>query len=107
MLVKAVISISPRHQQRADLLELQGKTSKKPQTFQILKKRPNIQSDKYAITRISTDSVSSLVPVVFVIRANLPDLVQVVLKIPGRVDLDGRRQTKKISETNTDWNKQA
>lgn len=29
----------------------------------------------------STDSVGSLVPVVFVIRANLTDLIQVVLKI--------------------------
>lgn len=82
MLVKAVISISPRHQQRADLLKLQGKIRKKKEHSRY-EKRANIQSDKYAIRSISTDSVSSLVPVVFVIGANLPDLVQVVLKIPG------------------------
>lgn len=83
MLVKAVVSISPRHQQRADLLKLQGKTRKKKKHFRYETFFSNIQSDKYAIRGISTDSVGSLVPVVFVVRANLPDLVQVVLKIPG------------------------
>ncbi len=35
----------------------------------------------------STDSVGSLVPVVFVIGADLTDLIQVVFKIPRWVDL--------------------
>lgn len=34
------------------------------------------------VQKVSTDSVCSLVPVVFVIRADLTDLIQVVLKIP-------------------------
>lgn len=41
-----------------------------------------------------TDSVGSLVPVVFVIRADLTDLIQVVLKIPRRVDLHRHSEAK-------------
>lgn len=53
----------------------------------------------------SSDSIGSLVPVMFVVRANLTDLIQVVLKIPRRVDLHGRKggKQKKASLSLTWW----
>lgn len=34
-----------------------------------------------------------------VIGANLPDLVEVVLQVPGRVDLQGRRRERRAKKT--------